>query len=187
MKKKLIGIIIIGIILTSGFGSAVAAEKNLSKAIEENSVINEITSSCYDTIINFDNETQISTNGPIAPMLNVAEIIILDGPFIKTFVIRFILSSLRAYFLLPNISFNVKDMTFVVKYRRTVPNLPFINRFSYNTTVNDNGNENTYNKRHILFVSNFDGKFGFSRMSLLGLMPPKFSFNGTCDGLLVAK
>lgn len=186
MEKKIIGIIIIGIIITSGFGSSVAAEKNLLKLPEENDFQNEIADSCLNTVMNFNNETEVSTMGPIAPMLNVAEIIILSGPFIKTMIIKLIISSVRAYFLLPNISFNVRDMTFAVKYRRSIPNLPFINRFSFNTTITENGNENIYTKRHILFVSNFDGKFGFARMSLLQLKPASFIFNGTCDGVLVA-
>jgi len=185
MKNKIIGIIIIGIIITSSFGSLAAAENNLFEAFEKTDVQNKITES-YKTIISVENETQVNTIGPIAPMLGVAEILIIKGPFIKTYIIRFILSSLRAYFLLPNISINVKDMTFLVHYKRNVPNLPFLNKFSYNTTVNDNGNENTYNKKHILVVSGFDGTFGFCRMKFSELSPAKFRFDGTCDNLIVA-
>lgn len=185
MKKKIIGIVIIGIIITSSFGSLAAAENNLFKAIEKTDIQKKLAKS-YSTIINLENETQVSTIGPIAPLLDIAEIIIVDGPFIKTFIIRFILSSLRAYFLLPNISINVKDMTFLVHYKKNVPNIPFLNKFSYNTTVNDNGNENTYNKKHILVVSGFDGVFGFYRMKFSELSPAKFRFDGTCDNLIVA-
>ena len=185
MIKKIIGTIIIGIIITSSFGSLAIAKNNLFEAVEETGVQYNIPKS-YEPNIYLDNETQVKTMGPIAPMLGVAEILIIKGPFIKTFIIRFILSSLRAYFLLPNISINVKDMTFLINYKRNVPNIPFFNRFSYNTTVNENGNEDSYNKKHILVVSGFDGTFGFSRMKFSTLTPAKFRFDGTCDNLIVA-
>ena len=114
------------------------------EAGEEKDIQNKIPES-YEKKIYLDNETQVNTIGPIAPMLGIAEILIIKGPYIKTFIIRFILSSLRAYFLLPNISISVKDMTFLIHYKRNVPNMPLLNKFSYNTTVNENGNEDTYN------------------------------------------
>jgi len=183
MKNKIIGILIIGIIVTSGFGSLATAEYDFNKADENNDFdyeLNELD------VVSYQNETQIKTIGPIAPVLNLAEVNILKGPYIKTFIIRLILSSLRAYFLLPNISFSVKDMTFIVHYKKNVPNIMFFNKFSYNTTVIDNGNEETFNKKHILVVSGFDGTFGFSRAKIATLTPAIFRFDGTCDDLIVA-
>lgn len=185
MKKKIIGIVVIGIIITSSFGSLAIAENNLFEAVEEKDIQNKIPES-YEKKIYLDNETQVNTIGPIAPMLGIAEILIVKGPFIKTYIIRFILSSLRAYFLLPNISIGVKDMTFLIHYKRNVPNIPYFNRFSYNTTVIENGNEDTYNRKHILVVSGFEGTFGFQRMKLSDLTPATFRFDGTCDNLIVA-
>lgn len=185
MKNKIIGILIVGIIVTSGFGSFATAEYNLYKADEKDDFEYELNEPDVD-IVSFQNETQVKTIGPIAPILNLAEITILKGPYIKTFIIRLILSSLRAYFLLPNISFGVKDMTFVVHYKKNVPNFMFFNKFAYNTTVIENGNEETFNKKHILVASGFDGTFGFSRAKIASLTPAVFRFDGTCDDLIVA-
>lgn len=185
MKNKIIGILIIGLIVTSGFGSLATAEYDFNKADDNNDFDYELNEPDMD-VVSFQNETQIKTIGPIAPVLNLAEVTILKGPYIKTFIIRLILSSLRAYFLLPNISFAVKDMTFIVHYKKNVPNIMFFNKFSYNTTVIDNGNEETFNKKHILVVSGFDGTFGFSRAKIASLTPAVFRFDGTCNDLIVA-
>jgi hypothetical protein len=185
MKNKIIGIIIIGIIISSGFGSFATAEYELFVEDEKRELDNEIIES-YDNIVCLQNDTQITTIGPIAPVLNLAEITILKGPYIKTFIIRLILSSLRAYFLLPNISFAVSDMTFVIHYKKNVPNIMFFNKFSYNTTVIEDENEEIFNKKHILVVTGFDGTFGFSRAKIPTLTPAIFRFEGTCEDLIVA-
>jgi len=182
MKKKVIGILIIGIIISSGF---VAAEKNSLKPDENIDFENKITDT-YANIVSYQNETEVKTTGPIAPLLNIAEVTIFKGPYIKTMIIRLILSSLRAYFLLPNISFSVNDLTFVVNYGKNVPNMMIFNQFSFNTTVIENGNEDIYNKRHFLVISGFDGTFGFCRAKFSSLSPARFRFEGTCDDVLVA-
>jgi hypothetical protein len=185
MKKKLIGIILISVILTSSLGSIAIAKNDSSNEINDN-YFQEEKLEQFDTFASYQNETEVKTTGPIAPVLNLAEITILKGPYIKTFIMRLILSSLRAYFLLPNISFGVQDMTFVVHYKKNVPNMMFFNKFSYNTTVIEDGNEEVFNKKHILVVTGFDGTFGFRRAKIPTLTPAFFRFEGTSEDLLVA-
>ena len=186
MKKKIIGIITIMMLTLPVFGSFVTAENTPLKTTEEIAIENRDIKSNSNTMINFDSSTQISTVGPVSPMLNIAEIIIIAGPYFRTFIIRLILVSMKAYFLLPNISIPINDLTFAIRYKKNIATFPFFEEFSYNTTIIENATETTFTNKHILLVSGFDGTFEFSRADLVNFIPAKFRFDGTCEGALVA-
>ena len=118
--------------------------------------------------------------------LDIAEIIILDGPIFKVFIIKMILLSMKAYFLLPNITLNVRDMTFAIKFKRNIPQMEIFQGYSYNTTIIEDTTENSFTKKHILIASGFEGTFGFSRAVPYELIPASFRFSGTCDEIIVA-
>ena len=185
MKKKLIGIVIIGIMITSGFGSIVAAENTVAIHTEKIDILSRVPEPCFESIVNFENKTQVTTVGPVSPILDIAEIIIIAGPFLKTFIIKLILVSMKAYFLLPDISFHVEDLTFAIKYKKNIPQMPLLQGLSYNTTIKENDIETSFTEKHILIASGFEGTFGFSRAEPFDLIPASFQFNGTCNEIMV--
>lgn len=186
MKKKIIGFIILIMLTTPVFSSVITAENAPIKTIEELTIENKDILSNSNAITNFGSTTQISTIGPVSPMLNIAEIIIIAGPFLRTFLIRLVLVSMKAYFLLPDISIPMNDLTFAIRYKKNIATFPFFEGFAYNTTIIQNETETTYSDKHILLVSGFDGTFEFSRADLINFIPAKFSFEGTCDDAIVA-
>jgi hypothetical protein len=186
MSKKYIGIFIIILVTTPVFGNIVSAENAQVTTVTKNALCYSSISSEFEILPSMGSSTQISSTGPVSPMLNIAEIIIIAGPFFRTFVIRLILVSMKAYFLLPDISIPINDLTFAIRYKKNIDPFPFLEGFSYNTTIIENGTTTTYTNKHLLLVTGFDGTFGFSRADIANLVPAKFSFEGTCDGALVA-
>lgn len=186
MKKKLIGIVIIGIMITSGFGSIVAAENTVAIHTGKIGILSRMPEPCSESIVNFENKTQVTTVGPVSPILDIAEIIIIAGPIIKTFIIKLILVSMKAYFLLPDIFFQVEDLTFAIKYKKNIPQMPLFQGLSYNTTIKENDIETSFTEKHVLIASGFEGTFGFSRAEPFDLIPASFQFNGTCNEIIVA-
>jgi len=168
------------------FGTIVTAEKSPIKTIKEISIENKDIISNTNAIINFGSTTQIVTVGPVSPMLNIAEIIIIAGPYFRTFIIRLILVSMKAYFLLPDISVPVNDLTFAIRYKKNIATFPFFEGFAYNTTIVQNETKTTFTNKHILLVSGFDGTFEFSRVDLVNFIPATFRFEGTCNDAIVA-
>ena len=71
-------------------------------------------------------------------------------------------------------------------YKINTPQMSFLQGFSYNTTVKQNGTETSFTNKHILIATGFEGKFGFSRVKPFQLAPANFWFNGTCDEIIVA-
>jgi hypothetical protein len=186
MSKKVIGIFIIVMMTTPVFGSLVIAENLQVPTVQKNAIDYSSIDSEFESIGLMGSSTQISSTGPVSPMLNIAEIIIIAGPFFRTFIIRLILVSMKAYFLLPDISIPINDLTFAIRYKKNVDPFPSLEGFSYNTTIIENETTTTYTNKHLLLVTGFDGTFGFSRADMVNLVPAKFSFEGTCDGALVA-
>jgi hypothetical protein len=177
MNKKSVTIFIIFILTTTMFSSITCAESTQQPLTTQ-----QINS---PPIATFTNDTHLTSMGPVTPWLNVDNIVIISGPYFKTFIIRLILVSLKAYFLIPDISIPINDLTFAIRYNWNIPPSPFLQRWSYNTTITNNGNTTTYTNRHVLLVSGFDGTFGFNRADILNMMPAQFRFEGTCDGVLV--
>jgi hypothetical protein len=131
------------------------------------------------------NETLLSTYGPVSPWLTIAQIVIISGPYFKTFLIKLFLASMRAYFLLPEISIPIDDLTFAIRFFRNIPPGEFLQKWAYNTTITQNNETTTYNTKHVLLVTGFTGTFEFHRVDLLNLNPATFKFTGTCDGILI--
>jgi hypothetical protein len=131
------------------------------------------------------NQTQLTCIGPISPWLTIAQIVIISGPYFKTFLIKLFLASMRAYFLLPEISIPIDDLTFAIRFFRNIPPGEFLQKWAYNTTIIQNNETTTYNSKHVLLVTGFTGTFEFHRVDILNLNPATFKFNGTCDGVLI--
>jgi hypothetical protein len=186
MKKKIIGIVTVMMLILPVFGSFATAENTPLKSIEEITIINKDIKSNSIKMINFGSTTEISTIGPVSPMLNIAEIIIIAGPYFRTFIIRLLLVSMKAYFLLPDISIPINDLTFAIRYKKNIATFPFFEGYSYNTTIIENATETTFTNKHILLVSGFDGTFEFSRADIMNFIPAKFKFEGTCEDAIVA-
>ncbi len=186
MKNKIIGVLLIIMFITPVFSSLVTAENIAIKPIEKISMENKDFEPYFEPLINLGSNTQISIIGPVSPMLNIAEIIIITGPFLRTFLIRLILVCMKAYFLLPDISIPIKDLTFAIRYKKNIATFPYFEGFSYNTTIIENETETTFTDKHILLVSGFDGTFEFSRVDLVNFIPAKFRFEETCDDAIVA-
>lgn len=183
MKKKIIGMFVIALIMTSFLVGIVAAKDSLIPA-EEIDIKSKIPEECL-VFLNDENKTEISTIGPIFPFLNAAEIILIDGPFLKIALIEMILGTRSYHFIFPNISIKVKDLAFLVKYTKNIPKLPILKRFSYLTTIKENENVTYYSKKHTVMVAGFEGEFRLLRTKPIRLHPAHFWFAGSCEEVIV--
>ena len=184
MKRKIIGMFVIALIMTSFLVGIVAAKDSLIPA-EEIDIKSKIPEKCLESLSNNENKTEISTVGPISPFLNAAEITLIDGPFLKIALIEMILGTRSYHFIFPNISINVKDLAFSVKYTKNIPQLPILKRFSYKTTIKENENETSFTKKHTVIVAGFEGEFRLLRMKPIRLYPAHFWFAGSCEEVIV--
>ena len=184
MKRKIIGMFVIALIMTSFLVGIVAAKDSLIPA-EEIDIKSKIPEKCLESLSNNENKTEISTVGPISPFLNAAEITLIDGPFLKIALIEMILGTRSYHFIFPNISINVKDLAFSVKYTKNIPQLPILKRFSYLTTIKENENETSFTKKHTVIVTGFEGEFRLLRTKPIRLHPAHFWFAGSCEEVIV--
>ncbi|UCF12809.1 MAG: hypothetical protein JSW06_00775 [Thermoplasmatales archaeon] len=183
MKKKIIGIFVIALIMTSFLVGIVAAKDSLIPA-KEIDIKSKMPEECFE-LLNDENKTEISTVGPISPLLFVTEISLIDGPFLKVKFIEEILGNRIFHFIFPNISINVKDLTFMIKYTKNIPQLPILKKFFYSTTIKENGNETFFNTKHTIIVTGFEGEFGLYRTKLIKLYTAHFWFDGICEEAIV--
>jgi hypothetical protein len=181
MKKNILTLIIINITILSLIGTtAIAAftpEITSEPSIDQ--IIPESPSEKIGTI-------QIDTTGPVWQTIKFADVTFIDGPTIKITLIARLLSSRNLYLMLPKLPININDLTFSVKYRFNTPNIPLLKRFTYETRINENGNVTTYNEKHTIIVSGFDGQFILYRAKPIRLTPATFEFTGTCDDVIVS-
>ncbi len=182
MNKKLIGIIVIMAIMTSFFVGIVSAKDSLVYADEV--VLSSNGSEKYVAYYP-NNITEIKTVGPSSFFIYATEIILIDGAFLKVSLIEMILGSRNFHFIFPNISINVKDLTFSIKYTRNLNQLPILKRFFYKTTIVENGNVTSYMEKHTVIVTGFEGEFRLLRTKLFRLYPAHFWFEGTCKDAIV--
>lgn len=182
MKDK-IACICVSIIIMTVFMSNIVIANEIRQPFDKID-INDLTSRKF--CIN-GNVTEISTVGPISPIFGIliTEISFIEGPFFKVKLIEEILGNIMLHFIFPNISINVEDLTFMVKYTRNIPELPVIKRFFYSTTIMDNGNETLFNTKHTIIVTGFDGQFGLYRTKPLRLYTAHFWFKGSCDEVII--
>jgi hypothetical protein len=132
-----------------------------------------------------DNVTEVKTVGPSSFLIYAADITLIDGPFLKVSLIEMILGSRNFHFIFPNISINVNDLTFSIKYTVNLNQLPIFKRFFYKTTIIENGNVTSYTKKHTVIVTGFSGEFRLLRTKPFRLYPAHFWFKGTCEEAIV--
>lgn len=184
MKKKIIGMFVIALIMTS-FLVGIVTAKDSSIPAEEIDIKSKMPEKCLESLLNNENKTEISTVGPISPFLNAAEITLIDGPFLKIALIEMILGTRSYHFIFPNISINVKDLAFSVKYTKNIPQLPILKRFSYVTSIVENENETSFTKKHTVIITGFEGEFRLIRTKPIRLYPAHFWFVGSCEEVIV--
>ncbi len=133
----------------------------------------------------YENRTIISTYGPITPRLEIADIVLIDGPIFKTQVISYLLENRNLQFLLPYITIDIQDLTFSVRYSKTIPDVPIARNFQYSTFIEEDGIYQLYNTSHTVIVTGFDGQFLLTRVKPFRFMPSYFFFAGECDTVLI--
>ncbi|MBU0497422.1 MAG: hypothetical protein KKC68_09680, partial [Candidatus Thermoplasmatota archaeon] len=173
--------IITAILFISLVGIAASASITIQTP-QENEII-EFQSDTHPTTLD---TIQITTIGPISQTISFADVTFIDGPTIKITIIARLLSSRNLFFMLPKLKINVNDLTFSIKYRFNTPNIPILKRFTYETTINDGINETTYNLKHTVIVSGFDGQFILQRSKPFRLTPAFFEFTGTCQDVIIS-
>lgn len=181
MTKKLFGMIITMMIMTSVTGIVAAQDRLISTDDVES------TNNGSEKYLEYypNNVTEIKTIGPSSFFIYAADIILIDGPFLKISLIEMILGSRNFHFILPNISINVNDLTFSIKYTRNLNQLPIFKRFFYKTTIVEDGNITSYTQKHTVIVTGFNGEFRLLRTKPLRLYPAHFWFKGTCEEAIV--
>lgn len=185
MKLKLTGLFVIASLLMVSFlGGVVPAKNSMFTAEEINDISETVPETYFETIEEGKNETIIATIGPIAPLLHIAEINLIDGDPLKIMLIRWILNN-NIPFIRPYVSIDISDLTFSIKYTKNIPQLPLLRRFSYGTYIKEDDNESFFNEKHTLIVTGFKGTFGFYRIKPIRLFPAYFSFVGCCDDIIV--
>ncbi len=173
MKKKIFTILILLMLTTTSVTLTTAQTTTPTLTQQPNTITLQA------------NQTQITSTGPISPWLTIAQIVIISGPYFKTFLIKLFLASMRAYFLLPEISIPIDDLTFAIRFFRNIPPGEFPQKWAYNTTITQNNDTTIYNTKHVLLVTGFTGTFEFNRVDILNLNPATFKFTGNCTGVLV--
>ena len=184
MKKKIIGMFVI-VLITTSFLVGIVAANHIVIPAENIDIKSKTSEKILVSFLNNENKTEISTVGPISPLLFVTEISLIDGPFLKIKFIEEILGNRIFHFIFPNISINVEDLTFMVKYTKNIPQLPILKRFFYSTTIKENGNETFFNTKHTVIVTGFEGKFGLYRTKPIRLYTAHFWFDGSCEEIII--
>lgn len=186
MTKKLAYPFLILILLLNTHGYVISAH-TLKPTDDKPIYIQEFTIDDSRTMVFFENESEVTTTGPIAPLLNIAEITIIDGPLLKTKLIWFILNNRNLQLLIPFITINVQDLVFVVKYTRNISDRPIMQRFSYDTIIKEDENTTHIEEKHTLIVTGFNGVFGISRFKPFRITPAYFWFTGSFENLLIVQ
>jgi len=186
MKLKLTCVmIIISLVMLSFVGVGISAT---DQEYNNNDADNYLKISSQEeqtkTLSQGEDEILVTTTGPIAPILDITDITFIDGSFCKIFLINWIIEN-NFFTIRPRISIDVKDMTFIIQYTKKVLQGPIFQRYSYETIVEEDGNESVYTEKHTLIVSGFTGTFEFSRRKPIRLTPAFFTFVGVCDDVIV--
>jgi hypothetical protein len=184
MKNKALTIFVV-FLMTTSFFSYIVVANNIGISDGKIDINWKTSDSLLLSPLNNENDTEISTIGPISPLLFVTEIDIIDGPFFKIKLIEEILGNRLFHFIFPNISISVEDFTFIIKYTKDIPQLPILKRFFYSTTIKENGNETSYDTKHTVIVTGFEGKFGLYRTKPIRLYTAHFWFEGSCDEAII--
>jgi len=124
----------------------------------------------------------IGTMGPICPLLNIAEIKLIDGNESQIQKIEKILNNRILQFIIPRMDFiNVTDLNFTISYTRRIPKIPFWWNFQYITLLTDGSKITDISKPHTVIVKGFNGTFTLARGKLMIFYPPHFLFGGVSE------
>jgi len=128
----------------------------------------------------------VAISGPLCPLLNIAEIDLIDGNSSQIKKIERILNNRILHFILPVSSIDVTRLNFSVSYNRKNPSPFFLYlRFGHSTVITENGNNTFYNETHTVTVKGLDGVFSFMRWKLRRLIPARFVFYGEYDEVMI--
>ena len=127
-----------------------------------------------------ENETFFGTLGPICPLLNIAEIKLIDGNESQIQKIEKILNNRILQFIIPlRWGFiNVTELDFTITYNKEIPKIPFWLNFYYATILTENENDTFIDKPHTVTVKGLNGHFVISRGQPFRFRPPYFLFAG---------
>ena len=181
--RKILPILLV--LLIVGVYTSQASAHQMAPAQDIEEIILDYTSSGQNSDIPNENETEISIFGPLGRLLHVAEVKLIDGPFVKMKLIWFLLNSRNIQLFLPFLTVKVKDLAFSVRYTKNIPQLPLIRKFSYNTVIKENNNETHYNLKHTVIVTGFDGVFSIFRAKPFRFTPAYFWFSGSYDDIII--
>jgi hypothetical protein len=124
----------------------------------------------------------IGTMGPLCPLLNIAEITLIDGNESQIQKIEKILNNRILHFIIPRMFFiNVTDLNFTISYTKKIPKIPFWWNFEYITLLTNGSNITDISKPHTVTVKGFDGTFTLIRGKLMIFYPPHFLFAGVSE------
>jgi len=185
MKQKLFCVVVIVSLFLCGSLAGALPIKTQGYAEGE---VGEISSNGSEEFLDFcsaeKNATVVSTWGPVGSWFTIADIHLIDGDPFKVLLIELMLQSIP-YFIRPYVPLSLENVTFSIKYTRNIPDLPLLNRFSYETGINEDGEITLFTEKHTLIVTGFSGTFGYYHKKPILLYPAYFSFIGTCDEVLV--
>ncbi len=179
MKHKTITLLLLIIAIFSLTSTAITAQiiqETPSTTLEEQNIENELQTQGSINII---------TTGPVFQPIQFADVTFIDGPTIKITLMARLLNSRNLYLLPPWIKLNLNDVTFSIKYRFNTQNIPIIKRFAYETKITEDGNMTSYTTKHTVIVSGFTGDFRIERAKPFRLTAAQFSFDGTCNDVII--
>ena len=127
-----------------------------------------------------ENETFFGTLGPICPLLNIAEINLIDGNESQIQKIEKILNNRILQFIIPYWwgYINVTELDFTITYNKEIPKIPFFLKFYYATILQENENDTFIDKPHTVTVKGLNGTFAIARGQPFRFLPPYFVFAG---------
>jgi hypothetical protein len=122
----------------------------------------------------------------LCPLLNIAEIDLIDGNSSQIKKIERILNNRILHFILPVTTINVTGLNFSVSYNRKNPSLFILYlRLFHMTVITENGSNTFYNETHTITVKGMDGVFAFMRWKLRRFIPARFVFYGEYDEVII--
>jgi hypothetical protein len=182
-SKKYIIILLALLILGSCCMQGIAANTTFSDK-NNTDIVSESIDSADINIGNEENKTLISTFGPLSSFIRITDVYFIQGDTIKLMIIQKLIDNVPPM-IIPRISIKLENITFSIKYTLNIPQVPLLNRFSYETEIDEDGEITTYNQKHTLILSGFTGTFTFTRKKPILLYPAYISFYGSCDNYII--
>ncbi|MFO7677623.1 MAG: hypothetical protein R6V50_04490 [Thermoplasmatota archaeon] len=183
--KKYLMVFVIFLLISSCCMHTVHANNSPSFKINAEQIYDSPFSDGISTSENTANGTLISTKGPLSSIFRISDIYFIDGGSpLKLMIIQKLIDNIPQI-IIPRIPIKLDDVTFSIKYTRNIPQLPFLNRFSYETQIDEDGEITVYTEKHTIIVTGFTGTFTFYRKKPILLYPAYFSFYGSCEDYIL--